>query len=92
MVDYYKNAPRLRNLRVMPGQMAVKFAKLDYGFYEACLRVERQGPHAAMGSPGKLLEEDRMLSLIEIRKWCEGVLRRHNVPEAQWVDGECGGR
>ncbi len=92
MVDYYANAPRLRDRRVQPGQRAVLFAKFDYGFYEVCLKVERQGKPAPIGSPAKLLEEDRMLSLIEIRKWCEGVFRVRNVPAAEWVDGECGGR
>lgn len=93
MVDYYKNAPRLRDRNVMPGHYAVKFAKFDYAFYEACLKIERQGPRVPLFTPDKLIEEDRLLSLCEVRRWCEGVLHRHNVPAAEWVDDqECQGR
>lgn len=92
MVDYYANAPRLRNRLVMPGQMAVKFARFDYGFYEAAMRVERESPPAKPHTPDKLLETDRILSLQEVRLHSEGVLLKHNVPASRWVDDLCGGR
>jgi len=86
MVDYFKNAPRLRNRLVMPRHYAIQFAKFDYAFYEACMRTEATGHRVATGTPAKLLEQDRILSLQEIRMQAENVLLANNVPASQWAD------
>lgn len=94
-MDRYRNAPRLRNRVKIPGQWAVMFAKLDYSFYEACMGIEMAGPMVHLGTPAKLLEQDRLLSLEEVRRDAESVLLAHNVPAAYWCNGHddgCRGR
>ncbi len=77
--------PRFRVRHDLAPNDAVAWAQVDYAFYEFMLPFELSRKPALAHTPEKLIEEDRRLSLGEIRDSATQVLLYYDLPAADWT-------